>query len=219
MEEKFDLPQWIQVRTFNKIFNLGSIRERCSAYVNRVYCDTWDNRKIRKAFRNQLLTVLREEIEFIRNNMRVHVKKQLPLRKTRKRREYKPTPYILFCREMKEKYDSTDLAGKLQKMWRAKKGLVPKERRREIYSTVTEAKDVGVGMGMTDRDLEFQRRIILQQIHEPVGISQSQARYGDEEEEDTSDTSDDSMDESDEDEPSTQPVVPLREPVQPVSTA
>lgn len=207
-----DLPQWIQLRTFNKVFNLASIRDRCNMYVNRVYCDTYENRKIRKAFRNQLLTVLKDEMETVRNNMRVHVKKQLPLRRTRKRREYKPTPYILFCREMKQKYDSSDLAGKLQKMWRAKKGLVPKERRRDVYSTMPVA-DVGAGTAMTDRDLEFQRQIILQQQAAHSKLSDSEDEY-------SSDTSEDSLEEGEGEDSapqlSTQPVV-RREIVQPLS--
>jgi hypothetical protein len=106
----------VKVYTMNKVFNLSNIKQRVEGYVNRVYCDSSDNRKIRKAFRNQLLDTIREENSFIKNNLRVIERKRSI--KKRRRRQYKPTPYVLFCREMKQKHGSGALAGKIQSLWR-----------------------------------------------------------------------------------------------------
>jgi hypothetical protein len=90
-------------------------------YVNEVYRDTHDNRKIRKAYRNQLMDIIKTENEYIKESLRV-IQKKKPMRK-RKRRDYTPTPYVQFCREMRQKHSHNELAGKMQKLWRERRGI------------------------------------------------------------------------------------------------
>ena len=114
-EEKAEF-EYLKVKVLNKIFSNENIKKRTNAYVDQIYCNTEENRKIRKAFKNQLLETMKKENELIRQNIRV-IQKKKPT-KTRKRREYKPTPYVIFCREMRDKYPSNELSGKMQQLWR-----------------------------------------------------------------------------------------------------
>lgn len=114
----------VKVYTLNKVFNSSNRRQRVENYVNTVYCDSHENRKIRKAYRNQLMDIMKKENDFIKESLRV-IQKKKPMRK-RKRREYTPTPYVQFCREMRQKYSHSDLVGNMQKLWREKRGLKEK---------------------------------------------------------------------------------------------
>lgn len=115
----------VKVYTMNKVFNATHRKDRVEQYVNEVYCDTNGNRKIRKAFRNQLMDIMKKEDDFIKESLRI-IQKKKPMRK-RKRREYTPTPYVQFCREMRKTHTHEELAGKMQKLWREKR----KEGRKE----------------------------------------------------------------------------------------
>lgn len=114
----------VKVYTLNKVFNSLSRKQRVDNYVNSVYCDTNENRKIRKAYRNQLMDIMKKENDLIKASLRI-IQKKKPMRK-RKRREYTPTPYVQFCREMKQKHSHNELAGNTQKLWREKRGLKEK---------------------------------------------------------------------------------------------
>lgn len=109
----------VKVHTVNRVFNAANRMERVDKYVNSVYCDTDQNRKIRKAFRNQLIAIIKEEDDAIKASLRVIQRKE-PMRK-RMKRQYRPTPYVQFCRDMRSKYPHEQLVGKMQQMWRDKR--------------------------------------------------------------------------------------------------
>lgn len=109
----------VKVYTLNKVFNASKIKERVESYVNNVYCNTYENRKTRKAFKNQLLDIIKKENDHIKDNLRI-IERKKNIVKKRKRREYKTTPYVEFCREMKRIHGAGTLSGKIQQMWREK---------------------------------------------------------------------------------------------------
>ena len=113
--------EYVKVRVLNNVFSAENRKKRINAYVDEVYCKTDENRKLRKAFKNQLLTILKKEDDNIKQNIRF-IQKKKPV-KVRKRREYKPTPYVLFCREMKKNHPSNELAGRMQQLWREKNSV------------------------------------------------------------------------------------------------
>jgi len=115
----------VKVHVLNKVFNTNEMKKRVNMYVDDVYCNTNDNRKIRKAFRNQLLDTIKKENEIIKTNLRL-VENKKPTRK-RKKREYTPTDYVLFCREMRKQHPSSELSGQMHKLWREKRGLNKKQ--------------------------------------------------------------------------------------------
>lgn len=114
----------VKIYTMNKVFNSSNRKQRVEKYVNGVYCDSNENRKIRKAYRNQLMDIIKSENDFIKESLRV-IQKKKPMRK-RKRREYKPTPYVKFCREMRQNHSHNELAGHMQRLWRERRGLKEK---------------------------------------------------------------------------------------------
>lgn len=126
----------VKVYTLNKVFNAKNIKERVEGYVNRVYCNSNENRKIRKAFRNQLLQTIKEENEVIKNSLRIIEKKRLI--KKRKKREYKATPYVEFCREMKKLHGPGVLSGQIQKLWREKNNKSPKQPKEVVVEVAGE---------------------------------------------------------------------------------
>lgn len=110
----------LKVKVLNQVFNDDNIKKRVESYVDKVYCPSNENRKIRKAFKNQLYDTIKAENRVIMDNIRVLEGKSIE-RKRRKRKTYQPTPYVLFCREMKRKHPNENMAGKVQQMWRDKK--------------------------------------------------------------------------------------------------
>lgn len=109
----------VRIQTVNRVFNATKRNERVEKYVDSVYCNTEQNRKIRKAFRNQLMEIIKEEDDAIKSALRI-LQNKPPIKK-RIKRQYKPTPYVQFCREMKRKYPHEQLVGKMQQMWRDKR--------------------------------------------------------------------------------------------------
>lgn len=109
----------VRVHTLNRIFNASNLKERVQSYTDGIYQNSHENRKIRKAFKNALYDILKKETEIVKNNIRV-IELKPPLPK-RKKRQYKPTPYVQFCREMRQKHDPKELVGKIQTLWREHK--------------------------------------------------------------------------------------------------
>lgn len=119
-------PLDVKVYVRNKVFNDQSIKKRVQGYVDRVYCPTYENRKIRKAFRNQLYETIKAENKYIMDQLRIVEGKQ-SIRK-RRRRPYKPTPYVQFCRELQKSNPKPETVGKIQDLWREmKEGYKPGE--------------------------------------------------------------------------------------------
>lgn len=152
----------VKVHVLNKVFNTNEMKKRVNTYVDDVYCNTNENRKIRKAFRNQLLDTIKKENEVIKTNLRL-VENKKPTRK-RKKREYTPTDYVLFCREMRKQHPGSELSGQMHRLWREKRGLnkkqepVKQEEAKEIFTAeseraryITEARERGFHY-MTDSD-------------------------------------------------------------------
>lgn len=109
----------VKVYTMNRVFDAASRKSRVDNYVDRIYVDSKENRKIRKAYRNQLMEIMKDENEAIKVALRIIQKKKPG--KGRKKRTYVPTPYVEFCREMRTKYSHTKLAGKIQQLWRERR--------------------------------------------------------------------------------------------------
>lgn len=122
----------IQIVALNHLFSSNRIKDRCLFYVNEVYKDSYENRKVRKAFRNQLFSILRSEVDYIKSHIRVYQKNK-KVRKTRKFAKRVPTAYSEFCKKMRDSKPHNEIAGKLQQLWRDSKGLEIKERKREQY--------------------------------------------------------------------------------------
>ncbi len=122
-----EMPE-VKVYVRNKVFNDKNIKKRVQGYVDKVYCPTYENRKIRKAFRNQLYETIKAENKHIMEQLRV-VERKNPARKTR-HRPYQATAYVKFCREMQEQHPKPQTAGHIQKMWR--------ERKVSLSTTTTE---------------------------------------------------------------------------------
>jgi glutamyl-tRNA reductase len=122
----------IQIVALNHLFSSNRIKDRCLFHVNEVYKDTYENRKTRKAFRNQLFSILRSEVDYIKNHIRVYQKNK-KVRKTRKFAKRVPTAYSEFCKKMRESKPHNEIAGKLQRLWKESKGLPIQERKREQY--------------------------------------------------------------------------------------
>jgi hypothetical protein len=122
----------IQIVALNHLFSSNRIKDRCMHHVNEVYKDTYDNRKARKAFRNQLFTILRSEVDYIKSHIRVYQKNK-KIRKARKFAKRVPTAYSEFCKKMRESKPHNEIAGKLQRLWKESKGLPIQERKREQY--------------------------------------------------------------------------------------
>lgn len=114
-EEQMEF-QLVKLQVLNKVFSTDNIKKRVNSYVDQIYAKSDDNRKIRKAYKNQLMDILKKENEITKQNIRMLQKKK-PV-KVRKRREYKPTPYVLFCREMRSKHPHEELSGRMQQLWR-----------------------------------------------------------------------------------------------------
>jgi len=110
----------LKVHVMDSVFNDDNIKKRVDGYVDKVYCATDENRKIRKAFRNQLYETIKSENRVIMDSLRV-VQRKPPIQRRKRRRAYRPTPYVMFCREMKLKHPNDKLAGKIQEMWRNSK--------------------------------------------------------------------------------------------------
>ncbi len=113
-------PLDVKVYVSNKVFNDNSIKKRVQGYVDRVYCASYENRKIRKAFRNQLYETIKAENKYIMDQLRIVEGKQT-IRK-RRRRPYKPTPYVQFCRELQRSNPKPETTGKIQDLWKEMKG-------------------------------------------------------------------------------------------------
>lgn len=123
----------IQVIAYNNVFSTNRLKDRCLQYTNAIYKDTYDNRKVRKAFRNQLFGIMKQEIDYIRANIRMYQKNK-KARRLRAKTRRSVTAYSEFCRYMRETRPHHEIAGKLQKLWKESRGLAAKERKREKYS-------------------------------------------------------------------------------------
>jgi len=123
-EQQIELQQ-LKVRVLDKVFSSEKVKKRVNQYLDDLYVNKPENRKVRKAFKNQLMDIIKKENAFVKENIRF-VQRKKPMR-IRKKREYKPTSYVLFCREMREKHPSNELAGKMQQLWRERCGKTEEE--------------------------------------------------------------------------------------------
>ena len=128
----------VKVRVLNNVFNDENIKKRVDGYVDKVYCPSHENRKIRKAFKNQIYDTIKAENKVIMESLRI-LERKPPIQKRRRRKAYTPTPYVVFCREMKIKHPNEKLAGKIQKMWKQSKSTFnPKETELERQRKLTD---------------------------------------------------------------------------------
>lgn len=126
----------VKVYALNKVFNDCNIKNRVMGYVDKVYMPTHENRKIRKAFRNQLYDTIKAENKFIMEQLRIVEKKQ-SIRK-RRQKEYKPTDYVKFCRMVQQQNPKPDVVGKIQEMWRERRKTLSQDPLPELPKTDTE---------------------------------------------------------------------------------
>lgn len=142
VEEVEQRPTWtdidVKVAAINRLFGAPRLRERCDTYVRGVYKDTYDNRKAKKALRNQLFAFLRQEMDVVRNSIQVHqfiTRKRAAARRSRPAvlGPRAPTAYATFCRRMHETRPHGEIVGRLQELWRQERHLPPKDRKRERY--------------------------------------------------------------------------------------
>lgn len=142
-EEVEQRPTWtdidVKVAAINRLFGAPRLRERCDAYVRGVYRDTYDNRKAKKALRNQLFAFLRQEMDVVRSSIQVHqfiTRKRAAMRRARPAvlGPRAPTAYATFCRRMHETRPHGEIVGRLQELWRQERNLPSKERKRERYA-------------------------------------------------------------------------------------
>ena len=128
----------LTVRLLKHVFSSARIHERVVLYTDRIYHNTYQNRKVRKAFINQLFDIMKEENAFLRRYVRVFQRKRPSVQDGTRRatdrpvRPRAPTEYIAFCRKIRQEKQPFEYAGKLQELWRAHKGLQPKVRKRYI---------------------------------------------------------------------------------------
>lgn len=118
-----------KIRILNKIFNSDKTGERVNKYINDLYVDSPENKKLRKSFHRKLMSIISEEHEILRSNIALYYNKE-KFRSKRKKR-YSPTDYVMFCREMKEKHPSLVLNGKMQLLWKARR-----EKREEDFQSI-----------------------------------------------------------------------------------
>jgi len=116
----------VKVKVLNKVLCADTLKERVVDYVNSLYVDSEGNKNIRKAFAQKLLSILEAEHYMLKRNIGVYYVKDSNKVK-RKKKEYKATPYVEFCREMKGKYHPAQLIGKTQALWRARRNNNKKE--------------------------------------------------------------------------------------------
>jgi hypothetical protein len=121
----------VKVKVLNKVLCSDTLKERVIEYVNNVYVDNETNKNIRKSFAQQLLAIMEAEHYMLKRNIGVYYVKDWNKIKRRKK-EYKATPYVEFCREMKAKYTPAQLLGKTQALWRARRNKNEKEFERLI---------------------------------------------------------------------------------------
>lgn len=135
----------LKVNAINRLFAAQRLRDRCDEHVDGVYRPSYDNRKARKALKNQLFTFLKKEMDMVRNSIRVYQRHQT-IRQARRaaqqvagqasvaaKAKRGPTAYAQFCKRMRETKPHHEIVGKLQSMWREERGLQPKDRKRERY--------------------------------------------------------------------------------------
>lgn len=122
----------VEFPALHNIFSMPQIRSRSQYYTDKIYVESFANRKVRKAFKNQLVDLLAAESNFIKKQLRIfHQRKQ---RKT-KPLIRAPTAYTKFCKEIKEKYPHNEVVGKIQGMWKLHNKQQIKERKVEKYES------------------------------------------------------------------------------------
>lgn len=169
----------VKVKVLNKVLCADTLKERVIDYVNGVYVDSEANKIIRKAFAHQLLTILESEHYMLKRNIGVYYLKDGDKPK-RKKKEYKATPYVEFCREMKSKYNPMQLLGKTQALWRARRTKNEKEFER-LIALPSMVKD-GEKRENTENALRFEMGNLSQQETEEKKESLSESSSDDDEE-------------------------------------
>jgi hypothetical protein len=142
----------LQIVACNNLFSSNRLKERCLQHTNAVYTDTYENRKVRKAFCNQIFAILRAEIDYVKKHIRIYQKNKKPRVVPRVKSKRRPTAYSEFCRYMRDTRPHKEIAGKLQMMWKQSRGLPVKERKREVYTEKQKAKPAPEESDSEDED-------------------------------------------------------------------
>src|ERR1700730_910970 len=103
----------LQIIACNNLFSANRLKDRCLQHTNAIYKDTYENRKVRKAFRNQIFDILREEMDYVKKHIRIYQKNK-KARIIRAKSKRRPTAYSEFCKYMRETKPHKEIAGKLQ---------------------------------------------------------------------------------------------------------
>jgi hypothetical protein len=186
VEEVEQRPTWtdidIKVAAINRLFGEPRLRERCDIYVRSVYKDTYENRKAKKALRNQLLAFLKQEMHIVRNSIQVHqyiTRKRAASRRARGMglqppQPRAPTAYAAFCRRMHETRPHNEIVGKLQELWRKERNLPPKVRKREQYHAPEPVQEM---VSTPDSDEKEDEAVVAAQHTLPSMPQQPLVRY------------------------------------------
>lgn len=107
-----------KVRVLNKILSTDQVESRVHQYINDLIMATDENKNLRKAIEMQLLHIIQREHAVLKKNLGLYYNAE---RRTKRRKKYSPTDYVMFCREMKTTYPDMKFSGKMQSLWKARR--------------------------------------------------------------------------------------------------
>lgn len=151
-------PSDYEFPSLHNIFSMPQIRRRSLHYTDQVYVDTYANRKVRKAFRNQLIDILSAENGYIKKQLRASDEAK-GVRKNKRKRQLSssisteddekegskkkhitgarrpPTAYTKFCEQLRQTRPHHEIVGQIQRLWKEHLNEPIKQRKVEQYDS------------------------------------------------------------------------------------